>query len=497
VYAVPSFTGSAVLVAPECRDPKFSPDGNTIACWIGDVGGAFYPKAAHIVLASATVGPTRPFRPDFDTAAFPLWMPDGRLLFLGRKNDVIDWWVAGATPGEGERATGALKAFTDLGLQPVTGVYWIRPATWQTGGHAVLFSARREDAVNVWSIGLSADGTVSSPPQLVTRGPGSDERPTAPAVLQPGDHESLVFSRVDVDYQLRQVLPNSQDAQPQPLLPDISQVGSPSASIDGRRIVYSARQPNGYRVVAVDMAGGDEGSEQSVTTVESADFVRVLVSGDGKIVVYSGPNHVDYRRRISDGSSEPICRECGWPTHVNSDGSAALFESYMGEERLILWSNGEVKPLIASPDPKNRRQYAGRFSPNERWVALCLTTPDGSAREIAVVPNAPNRSLRNDEWVSISDGTSDREPVWSPDGRRVFFISNRDGFRCIYARDMDQETGRPSGAVQGIAHFHYARELLQGPMASTGSIGLTATARGLIFTVARSVGNLWWQRAAR
>jgi hypothetical protein len=48
-----------------------------------------------------------------------------------------------------------------------------------------------------------------------------------------------------------------------------------------------------------------------------------------------------------------------------------------------------------------------------------------------------------------------------------------------------------------VAHFHHTRELLRGPLASPGSIGLTATAKALVFTVARSIGDIWWQRAAR
>jgi Tol biopolymer transport system component len=496
VYVVPSLGGTSRLVASDCHDPKYSPNGQWLACWTGAIGGQFYPRAARILLVPATGGPSHQFRPDFETAAFPLWMPDGSgMLFLGRKTGqdgkpLIDWWVAGENEHDGEHATGALKAFRDRGLLPVSGAYRIRPEAWLNGGAAVLFSALRDDASNVWNVGISTRGKMTSPPAPTTLGTGSDERPTAPAR---GDGPSLVFSRVDVEYQLRRVPLLATDAQPQPLLPGLSQVGSPTASADGRLLVYSERQPNGYRVVAVNPATVEE---RSVTTVESADFVRVLLSGDGKVVVYSGPGNVGYRMRIDEGQPESICAGCGWPTHVNFDGSAALFEALGDDERLLVWSNGGAKPLIGSADPKNRLQNAGRFSPNGRWVAFCAGARDGNAREIIVVPNAPGRPLRDDEWISISEGqTSDREPAWSPDGRRLFFISDRDGFRCIWARDIDPATGHPAGPPIAIAHFHHTRELLRGPMPSPGSIGLTATGGALIFTVARSTGNLWWQRA--
>ncbi len=132
VYVVPSFGGADRLIAPGCHDPKYSPDGNWIACWTGDVGGAFYAKAARIWLVPASGGPMQPFRPDFDTAAFPLWMPDSNgLLFLGREAgakglDAVDWWIAAeqGTP----HAMGATRPFfRNLGLSPGSGSYWIHP----------------------------------------------------------------------------------------------------------------------------------------------------------------------------------------------------------------------------------------------------------------------------------------------------------------------------------------------------------------------------------
>jgi Tol biopolymer transport system component len=451
------------------------------------------------VIVPAGGGPARPFRPDFETAAFPIWLPDSSgLLFLGRKLDKnghsvgpkgVDWWVAKLN-GE-EHATGALQAFDDRKLDPVSGAFWIRPEAWQNDGQGVLFSATHKDATNVWHVGISPRGSITAAPAPITLGAGTDERPSAPVS---GDEDALVFSRLETVYQLRRVpLRGDTAGSAEPLLPGISQVGSPSVSTDGHVLVYSARQPNGYRVVAVDPATTDM---RAVTTVESSEPVHVLVSGDGKVVVY-GAGQVDYRMKVNQGTPEQICRGCGPPTSVNVDGSAALFESQESDEHLIEWIAGKGESPFLSADPKNRMQYAGRFSPNGKWVAFCAGARDGETREIVIVPNAPGRTLRDDEWIPISDADSeDRGPTWSADGRRLFFISNRDGFRCIWARDVDPETGRPMRDAVPIAHFHHTSELLGSPMAGAGGIGLTATANSLIFTVERSAGNLWWQRAA-
>ena len=507
VYVVPSLGGgSEHLLVGDCHDPKYSPNNMWLACWIGEIGGAFYPKTAHIVIVPAGGGPARQFRSDFDTAAFPLWLPDSSgLLFLGSKRDksghaVVDWWVAEDKDNGEAHATGARKAFDDRNLQPVSGAFWIHPEAWQYDGKAVLFSARDEDATNVWRVGISPRGSITAAPSATTLGAGMDERPTAPATV---DKDMLVFSRLDVEYQLRRLPLSGNDAAgaPEPLLPAISEVGSPSVSADGHVLVYSARQPNGYRVVEVDPATTEP---HPVTPVESSDFMYVLVSGDGKVVVYRGAGHVDYRLKLNQGTPEAICSPCGSPTSVNGDGSAALFESQgpskigaPSDEHLIEWTAGKpASPFFASADPKNRMQFGGRFSPNGKWVAFCAGARDGDTREIVVVPNAQGRQLRDDEWISISNTDSeDREPTWSVDGRRLFFLSNRDGHWCIWARDVDPETGRPVGDEVSIAHFHHTSELLRGPMGK-GSIGLTATSNSLVFTVERSVGNLWWQHVA-
>jgi dipeptidyl aminopeptidase/acylaminoacyl peptidase len=511
VYVVPSLGGSAGrLLVPDCRDPKYSPDSNWLACWIGEIGGGFYPKTARIMIVPAGGGLAHQFRADFETAAFPVWLPDSSgLLFLGRKLDKdgkpgkdslngVDWWVAKEN-GE-EHETGALLAFDKHKLLPVAGARFIHPEAWENDGQSVLFSATEEDATNVWRVGISRRGAMTGPPSPTTLGAGDDERPAAPAT----DDQEVVFSRLDIDYQLRRVplRENGAAGPPEPVLPGISQVGSPSVSADGHVLVYSARQPNGYRVVAIDPTTT---AAPAATPVESSLFVRALVSGDGKMVVYGGrgSGHVGYRIKVNQGTPELICETdaerpgCGSPTSVNADGSAALFESLGPDEHLIEWVAGKgTSRFLASADPKKRMQYGGRFSPNNKWVAFCAGARNGDRREIVVVPNAPGRTLRDDEWVSISDTVSvDREPTWSADGRRLFFISDRDGSRCIWARDIDPDTGRPVGDEVAIAHFHHSSELLRGPVAGAGSIGLTATANSLFFTVERSAGNLWWQRA--
>ena len=41
---------------------------------------------------------------------------------------------------------------------------------------------------------------------------------------------------------------------------------------------------------------------------------------------------------------------------------------------------------------------------------------------------------------------SDLCPIWSPDGNLLYFLSERDGFRCIWGQKLDPASKRPLGA---------------------------------------------------
>ena len=494
VYLIPSLGGNERLLVPGCRDPKYSPDGMSIACWMGEIGGAFFPGTAHIVIVASTGGQPRRFRPDFTNAALPLWTPDGRIVFLGRKTipgagSIVDWWIA-PDATDGERPMGARALWRDQRLTPPEGQYYIRPEAWLEGGRRIVFTAQQNDATNLWSLTMEPDGTLRGPSTALTLGAAVQAFAATPATSTDGP---LVFASLDVDMQLRRLPIRGSSLAPEPLLPNLSQVGSPSITDDGARLVFSARHGQGYRVVAVDIATAQQ---QTIVTPPDHRFVRALVSGNGERIVYNS-GVAAYLIPVAGGSSKEICARCGWPTDVDAEGRQVLFEaaaSDIAEQHLLLWANDRMQPLIAGADPKGRRQFAGRFSPDARWVAFGAVASDASTREILVVPNVPHRELGPDEWVAVTDGPAmDREPAWAPDGRTIYFLSDRDGFRCIWSRPFEPATGRPAGPVVPVAHFHHARELLRALTGSTGAIGLSASRDHLVFTVARTTGNVWRQ----
>lgn len=76
-----------------------------------------------------------------------------------------------------------------------------------------------------------------------------------------------------------------------------------------------------------------------------------------------------------------------------------------------------------------------QISPDGKWVAYTVATPDLDA----------NRTLSNiwlvpaegGEARQLTRGSSDQRARWSPDGKKIFFLSSRDGSTEIYSIQFD------------------------------------------------------------
>ena len=111
-------------------------------------------------------------------------------------------------------------------------------------------------------------------------------------------------------------------------------------------------------------------------------------------------------------------------------------------------------------------------------------------RQVFLVP-FNGQTVPVSSWVAVTDGSAmDREANWSPDGNRIYFLSDRDGSRCIWARDLDLKTKQPIGDIFPALHLHNARLSLS-HVANTGYVGISLVEDKLIFSMGELTGNLW------
>jgi hypothetical protein len=71
----------------------------------------------------------------------------------------------------------------------------------------------------------------------------------------------------------------------------------------------------------------------------------------------------------------------------------------------------------------------------------------------------------------------------------LYYLSERDGFRCIRAQRLDPVSKRPVGPPLDIYHFHQARRSL----ASGDPVynGLQVAVDKAVFALLETTGNIW------
>ena len=115
------------------------------------------------------------------------------------------------------------------------------------------------------------------------------------------------------------------------------------------------------------------------------------------------------------------------------------------------------------------------FSPDGRWVTF------GSPRGTFIAPFR-KADVPRSEWIPISDN----EPVglrFSSDGKSIFFISSRDGFRCVWAQRLRADM-HPDGKPFPVYHSHERKATLAG-----SALGVAPHA--IVFERKDETGNVW------
>ena len=126
-------------------------------------------------------------------------------------------------------------------------------------------------------------------------------------------------------------------------------------------------------------------------------------------------------------------------------------------------------------------------------------SPDGSAIVWALA--APN-GVSKVHWGQRSRETADAasgftvtgaasawadKPVWSRDGKFIYYLSNKDGFVCVWRQPI--RALRPAGEPEAFSHFHDA-DFSPANM-SRPSMGLSVSDDQVVLNVTSVSGTIW------
>jgi serine/threonine protein kinase len=479
VYVAPTMGGEPALFAPRGRNPRYSPNGQWIAYWEGRESGGVLEGSARAFVVAAGGGQLRQVGADLAGALYPVWSPDSRsLLVLGRgkQNKYPDWWQV-SLDGAPSQPTHVDRAMLQQGLNRVAWQRQIPPLDWRPTG--VLFTANLRDAGNLWEIPLPPGVAVP-----VTRGPGFHMQASTSA------DGAFAFSNLEWKNEVW-ALPVDADrgtvrGDLQHLTPDEADALAPSSTRDGARMVFRGRSMGRFAVRERDMATGKQ-----TTLVEGLERFSPRIGGD--TVVYCDGDGNIYRVSAQGGPAEKVCAMCGYTTAITPDGTRVAYEPLTGSdiEVLDLRTGYKSHPVVPVADAI---LTAVQYSADGKWMAFDARSFQSTA-QVFVAPAAPAQAVPRKDWIAITAGQSeDIEPAWSPNGSLLYFFSDRDGSRCIWARVVDPVTKAPKGEPFAVQHFHTARRSLRRILGNAGFPGLHAVPGRLIFAFGELTGNVWLER---
>jgi Tol biopolymer transport system component len=277
----------------------------------------------------------------------------------------------------------------------------------------------------------------------------------------------------------------------EPLTKELS-FSYPSVSDDGTKLAFRSSRSGKWTVRTRDLQTGSE----SVLAESNYLFLQPKISRNGKKVAYwdrIDDKQVLYWTGFRGGPAEKLCEDCGSLTDVSPDGLKLLFEAGGPPQDVMMLdtvSHRKVS-MVHSVNP-DYILYGGRYSPDGRWIAFHAAIDRSTNRKIFLAPVRDGRGSAEAEWISVTDGSQhEHDACWSPDGNLVYFISERDGFRCIWAQRLQRLTKHPTGLPFAIQHFHHARHLLTRLGSRSPATGMSVTRDKLVLAFGELTGNIW------
>jgi eukaryotic-like serine/threonine-protein kinase len=503
IYVAPALGGTPVLLAQDGRNPRFSPDGHWIAYWTGREG-RYTAGASRVFVIEAGGGQPKPVQPEMAAAAYPVWSPRGdQLLVLGRQDgsgpmeETLDWFVLPVEKGTPKK-TGVLGQLKKQKLTERRLAWQIRPVPFDwvdEGGSRILFAAPLGDTGNLWEVRLSAGGTLAGAATRVTRGPGLHMHA---ARASDGRIDLMAFSDEELNFDIWSLPVDPDRGIPKGEMKRITEgrsiEWSPSVSHDGRKLAFLSHGTQGWVLQTRDGATG-----QDATLISSPlRLVNARISGDGSHIVYSSVDSKLFSIPRAGGAVERLCDRCGALMGVSGDALRVTYEPEEQEDLMLLDAAGRKSVKLALRQRPDAILSGGQFSPDGKWIAFHSIHNENSTAQVWVAPAAGNGPVAPREWIAVTDGSSlERDPCWAPGGSLLYFLSERDGFRCIWARRLDPSSQKPSGEAFAVQHFHTARRSLQRVGFSGYLTGLSVGGDRMVFSLGELTGNIWMEEKER
>lgn len=499
LYVVPVLGGNERKIAGFGYRPHWSPDGTQVLFYSAMLRNNTN-EIPKIYLVGINGETPREVLADF-LQAFSFvrvnWHPDGQRLSVWGNHRQQGWgfWtvpLAGAPPIKSAFAAQVAQHIKEADLNLIE-------FQWSPDGRHLYFEGIAQSVRNIWKVAVEpASLRWIQGPERLTTGAGQE----ADLKVSP-DGTKLAFTirsehtrlwSLPFDAATGKVAGNGQ-----PITEADVDANFPDLSPDGQRLVFRAQRANKEELRLKSLQDGSE------TVLLSDDYSRQRPrwSRDGRQLAYLRLRQVNNTTERAfallpiGGGDEQIVAFAGDAPGVAYDWSAngsqilgSIDRQRSGRLALGLFSLGSrasaaanVQIIASHPD---QNLYQARFSPNDRWISfIAAKATDAGISTVYAI----SATEAGSEWQQITEGKYfDDKPRWGPDGRTLYFISNRTGFLNVWGIRVDPATGKAVGEPFRVTTFESPGQMI---LTDVRSMEMALSANRLILPVMEVSGGIW------
>lgn len=466
------------LLIPRGRNPVFSPDGQNLLFWTGDPDPTV--ASGKIYMSPVNGGIPAQIAIDFEDARTPVWNSDGNaILFAGCRTaetmpGCLEWWIA-SRDGKKIVNTHALERMKKEGMtlsQPGTGA-------WRSDN--IVLSGRRGNKANLWEekIDRRTWQVVGGPKQMLA----DDVRDLSPSVSQGG---SVAYTRISGALHLWRIEDASQPnhASPIKLTQDTEIDRNPYVSANGRWLVFARGRNARSDLWLLDHETGTEKQLLSLNLLMESP----IIDDSGKLLVYEERENdtPSISMKLEAQPTKQICKGCSRPTGW-FDGDRAFFyrDGFPSQIRMADPQTGERRVAISE---NGASLSEANWSPSNEM--LLFTETRGDNKRVFAVRFPRSNSRWEGKWIPVTkEGVWADRPRWSGDGKTIFYITNRDGFLCVWRQAFSPDLGQTVGEPFPVLHFHNLRASIDNVFSR--SFNLSVSGDTVYFNLGEQSSTIW------
>ena len=500
LYVVPVLGGNEHKISSFGYRPRWSPDGTQVLFYSSMLrtNTIEIPRIYVVGLdGKPPVDVLTGFLSEFEFLRVA-WHPDGKRISVWGNHRQHGWslWtipISGAGPIRSELPARTKEQFKGADVS-------FSDFVWSSSGKEIYFEGESKGVRNLWKVGVDPSSLKwTSGPERITTGTGLE----TDLAISP-DGKKLAFTERTEHTRLWSLPFDSGSGRTKGNGEPVTAAGidarCPDLSFDGQKLAFIAQRAGKWDIWEKSLRDGKE------TMLASDDLLRTRVrwSRDGLRLAYS-------RARFLDAEHSKPERETVLLSVNNHEEQLLSTPSSEGETIWDWSSDGKwllggskrqtpgdravcLFPVASAPHAEKdmrvvttrpgQNLYQARFSPDDRWISFCAAGHnEAGISTIYVVPSSGG------EWINITEGKFfDDKPRWSPDGRTIYFISNRTGFFNVWGIKFDPASGRAVGESFRVTSLESPGQMILSDMRM---MDMALAADRLVLPIMEVSGAIW------